>query len=115
MTGGVASTTTFGRDLGPGASRSCNYVFTTHALERLVEQPELELLAQHPHDRAVDERHVDPALADPLHERRGERVTGRQLQVDPCRERLHGRLAELMSRYDVNDFAASVQVYALKA
>jgi SAM-dependent methyltransferase len=28
---------------------------------------------------------------------------------------LHNRLAELLARYDVNDFAASVQVYALKA
>jgi arsenite methyltransferase len=27
----------------------------------------------------------------------------------------HGRLAELLSRYNVNDYAASVQVYALKA
>jgi arsenite methyltransferase len=26
----------------------------------------------------------------------------------------HGRLAELLARYDVNDYAASVQVYALK-
>jgi hypothetical protein len=28
---------------------------------------------------------------------------------------VHGSLAELLARYDVNDYAASVQVYAVKA
>ena len=27
---------------------------------------------------------------------------------------LHGRLADLLKRYDVNDYAASVKVYAVK-
>jgi SAM-dependent methyltransferase len=36
----------------------------------------------------------------------------------PCgsaEEPLHDRLAQLLARYDVNEYAASVQVYALKA
>src|SRR5262249_30977456 len=28
---------------------------------------------------------------------------------------LHGRLADLLTKYDVNDYAASVQVFAVKA
>jgi arsenite methyltransferase len=32
----------------------------------------------------------------------------------PLDARLHERLAELLRRYDINDFAASVRVYAVK-
>jgi SAM-dependent methyltransferase len=35
--------------------------------------------------------------------------------VPPAAEGLHDRLAELLARYNVNEFAASVQVYAIKA
>jgi SAM-dependent methyltransferase len=35
--------------------------------------------------------------------------------VEPAGDGLHDRLAQLMARYDVNEFAASVQVYAIKA
>ena len=34
--------------------------------------------------------------------------------VSCCTSDLHGRLADLLSKYDVNDYAASVKVYALK-
>ncbi len=34
--------------------------------------------------------------------------------VSCCSSDLHGRLAELLKRYNVNDYAASVRVYALK-
>jgi arsenite methyltransferase len=34
--------------------------------------------------------------------------------VSCCSSDLHGRLADLLTRYDVNDYAASVRVYALK-
>ena len=33
----------------------------------------------------------------------------------PAGDGLHERLAQLLARYDVNEFAASVQVYAIKA
>ncbi|HVK18155.1 MAG TPA: hypothetical protein VM533_14520, partial [Fimbriiglobus sp.] len=32
----------------------------------------------------------------------------------PAGATVHGGLAELLTRYDVNEFAASVQVYAVK-
>jgi hypothetical protein len=32
----------------------------------------------------------------------------------PATHEVHGGLAELLSRYNVNDYAASVQVYAVK-
>ena len=34
--------------------------------------------------------------------------------VSDCRPTLHGRLADLLQKYNVNDYAASVRVYALK-
>ncbi len=34
--------------------------------------------------------------------------------VSCCTSDLHGRLADLLSKYDVNDYAASVKVYAIK-
>lgn len=33
--------------------------------------------------------------------------------AEPGEERLHARLAEILRRYDINDFAASVRVYAV--
>jgi SAM-dependent methyltransferase len=35
--------------------------------------------------------------------------------AQPAGDGLHDRLAQLLARYDVNEFAASVQVYAIKA
>jgi hypothetical protein len=34
--------------------------------------------------------------------------------VSCCSHDLHGRIKELLSRYNVNDYAASVKVYAIK-
>ena len=35
--------------------------------------------------------------------------------VSCCSSEVHDRLADLLSRYDVNDYAASVKVYAVRA
>jgi arsenite methyltransferase len=40
--------------------------------------------------------------------------TGCCSSTQPSRDELHGRLADLLRRYNVNEFAASVQVFAVK-
>ena len=35
-------------------------------------------------------------------------------EAEPVAEDLHARLAELLKRYDVNQYAASVKIFALK-
>ena len=42
------------------------------------------------------------------------REAGCCTMTDPAGQTVHGGLAELLKKYDVNDFAASVQVYAVK-
>ena len=51
-----------------------------------------------------------PALSAPS----GLAVVASPCSPDPVGNAVHGGLAELLRKYDVNDFAASVQVYAVK-
>ena len=37
-----------------------------------------------------------------------------QCSADGCGVPLHARLAELLARYNINDYAASVRIYAMK-
>jgi SAM-dependent methyltransferase len=41
-------------------------------------------------------------------------MTGGLPLVSNCSSELHGRLAELLTRYNVNDYAASVKIFAVK-
>ena len=64
-------------------------------LERLVEQPELGLLPQHPLHGPVHQLLRDGPRPDPFEQRCEVRITGRQLDVHPGGEGLGGRVAEV--------------------
>jgi arsenite methyltransferase len=51
-----------------------------------------------------------PALSSPS----GLSVIGGSCSTEPSGNAVHGGLAELLKKYDVNEYAASVQVYAVK-
>ena len=65
-----------------------------------VEQPELTLLPQHPHERTVDGLLVDQPRGDRVQQRRAERVRRGKLDVDARLERQGRGLAEALGDAD---------------